>query len=129
MQAVEDQKEATEDTTIQKPVVLTDSIHQWTKFWLLLLTYLGCVRGAAHIPLAYLICDHDEVTDEIRNDMHDSEGERLIAITIHNGNHYDIDNKTLYDELKPLVVDGPEWGFIKKFDKSRDGRKAILALV
>jgi hypothetical protein len=128
MQVAKDQKEATEDTAVQKPVVLTD-IHKWTKFWLLLSMYLDHVKGAAHtIPLTYLIRNHDEVMDEIRNTVYDSEGERLIAITIHDGNHYNNNDKTLYDELKPLVVDGPGWGFIKKFDKNRDGHKAILAL-
>ena len=34
----------------------------------------------------------------------------------------------LYDELKLLVVDGPGWSFIKKFDKKKQGRKAVLAL-
>jgi hypothetical protein len=71
--------------------------------------------------LAYLIRDHEEVTDEIRNAVYDSEGDRLIAIMTLLGSHYDIDNKTLYEELKPLVVDGPGWGFIKKFDKLSDG--------
>jgi hypothetical protein len=67
-----------------------------------------------HIPLAYLIRNHEEVTDEIRNAVYDSEGDRLIAITTLLGSHYDINNKTLYEELMPLVVDGPGWGFIKK---------------
>jgi hypothetical protein len=99
---------------------LTD-IHKWTKFWLLFSTYLGRVKGAAHIPLAYLICNHEEVTNEIRNAVNDSKGDRLIAIMTLLGSHYDINNKTLYEELKPLVVDGPGWGFIKKFDKLSDG--------
>ena len=37
---------------------------------------------------------------------------------------------TVYiDEFKPLVVDGPGWSFfIKKFDRTKDGRRAVLAL-
>jgi hypothetical protein len=34
----------------------------------------------------------------------------------------------LYDELKPLVVDGPGWAFVRRFNKARDGRAAVLAL-
>jgi hypothetical protein len=34
----------------------------------------------------------------------------------------------LYDELKPLVVDGPGWAFVQKFDKAKDGRRAVLTL-
>jgi hypothetical protein len=42
--------------------------------------------------------------------------------------HFDLDNRNLYDEFKPLIVDGPGWGFVKKFDKQKDGRGAVLAL-
>jgi hypothetical protein len=49
-------------------------------------------------------------------------------MTVFEGPHYLLDNMTLYDEFKPLVVDGPGWSFIKKFDKAKDGRKAVLAL-
>ena len=52
--------------------------------------------------------------------------ERLITITALNGTHFDLDNRTLYDEFKPLVVDGPGWSFIKKYDKSKDGRGVVL---
>jgi hypothetical protein len=34
----------------------------------------------------------------------------------------------LYNELKPLVVDGPGWAFVRRFDKAKDGRAAVLAL-
>jgi hypothetical protein len=34
----------------------------------------------------------------------------------------------LYDEFKPLVVDGPGWGFVKKFDRMKNGRGTVLAL-
>lgn len=54
--------------------------------------------------------------------------DRLIATTVHSSNHYAIDSKTLYDELKPMVNDGPCWSFIKQYDKSKDGCKAFLAL-
>jgi nitrate/nitrite transporter NarK len=63
MQVTKDLKEATKDTNIQKPVVLLADIYKRTKVWLLLLTYLGCVKGAEHIPLAFLIYNHNKVTD------------------------------------------------------------------
>jgi hypothetical protein len=67
MQANKDYKLATEDTEIQKPERLTDLV-KWTKFWELLCTFLGRVKGAALIPLAnYLACKHKEVTPEIQN--------------------------------------------------------------
>jgi hypothetical protein len=39
-----------------------------------------------------------------------------------------LDNRTLYDKFKDLVVDGPGWSFVKKFDKRKDGRGAVMAL-
>ena len=57
-----------------------------------------------------------------------SDVDRHIATTVHVGRHYDLDNTTLYDELKTLVVDGPGWAFVRKFDKTKDGRAAAMAL-
>jgi hypothetical protein len=54
--------------------------------------------------------------------------DRLVATTVLVGAHFDLDNRTLYDELKPLVLDGPGWAFVRKYDKAKDGRKAVLAL-
>jgi hypothetical protein len=127
MKADSDHKLATEDTDIRKPEKLAD-LTKWTKFWELLTTYLGRVKGAALTPLSYLVREHDEVTEEQRDAEYQSTQERLIAITALNGTHFDLDNRTLYDEFKPLVVDGPGWSFIKKFDRLKDGRGAVLAL-
>ena len=127
MKADKDYKKATEDTDITKPAKLSDLV-KWVKFWELFTTYLGRVKGAALTPLTYLIREHGEVTPEIMTAEYVSTQERLIATTSHTGAHFDLDNRTLYDEFKPLVVDGPGWSFIKKFDKGKDGRGAVLAL-
>ena len=66
MQADKDAKMATEDTEISKPEKLAD-LAKWTKFWELLSTYLGRVKGAALIPLSYLMRQHGDVMPEIRN--------------------------------------------------------------
>jgi hypothetical protein len=127
MKADSDHKLATEDSDIRKPEKLTD-LAKWTKFWELLTTYLGRVKGAALTPLSYLIRENEAVTQEQRDAEYSSVQERLITITALNGTHYELDNRTLYDEFKPLVVDGPGWSFIKKFDRSKDGRSAVLTL-
>ena len=127
MKADGDYKLATEDTDIRKPEKLAD-LAKWTKFWELLTTYLGRVKGAALTPLSYLVREHEEVTPAHHDAVYQSLQERLIATTALNGTHFELDNRTLYDEFKPLVVDGPGWSFIKKFDKSKDGRGAVLAL-
>ena len=127
MQDNKDFKTATEDSEVTKPIAFAE-MAKWSKFWELFMTYLGRVRGAAEVPLRYLIREQAEVTDTIREAAYDSMEERLIATTVHTGSHYALDNRTLYDELKPLVIDGPGWGFIKQFDKTKDGRSAVLAL-
>jgi len=119
MQADKDAKLATEDMETSKPEKLPD-LAKWTKFWELFSTYLGRMKGAALIPLSYLMREHGEVTPEIRNAEYGSVQEWLIATTAHSGTHYELDNRTLYDTFKPLVVDGPGWNFIKKFDKLKD---------
>jgi hypothetical protein len=123
MKADKDYKAATEDTEIRKP-----EMTKWTKFWELLSTYLGRVKGAALIPLSYLVREHEEVTPAIQNADYGSVQERLIATTALSGPHFELDNRTLYDEFKALVVDGPGWSFVKKYDKQKSGRKAVLAL-
>lgn len=50
----------------------------------------------------------------------------ILLLSSLNGTHFDLNNRTLYDKFKSLVVDGPEWIFIKKFDKSKDGHGAVL---
>ena len=127
MKADKDYKKATEDTDITKPGKLADLV-KWIRFWELFTTYLGRVKGAALTPLTYLIREHETVTPEMLDADYASTQERLIATTALSGAHFELDNRTLYDEFKPLVVDGPGWSFIKRFDKAKDGRGAVLAL-
>ena len=44
------------------------------------------------------------------------------------GAEFQADSARLFDELKPLVIDGPGWTYVKPYGKKRDGRGAILAL-
>jgi hypothetical protein len=118
MKADKDYRKATQDTDIQKPPKLNDLV-KWIKFWELFTTYLGRMKGAALTPLTYLLRTAD----------YDSTQERLIATTALSGAHCkQLNNLTLYNEFKPLVVDGPGWSFVKKFDRAKNGRGAVLAL-
>ena len=47
--------------------------------------------------------------------------ERLIATTALSGAHFELDNRTLYDEFKPLVVDGPGWSLLSALIDPRMG--------
>jgi hypothetical protein len=127
MQADEDYKAATSEADVQKPVALAD-LGKWTKFWEPFTTYLSRTKGAANAPLSYLVREHSEVTIEIVAADYLTTKDHLIAMTVHQGAHFDLDNRTLYDELKPLVVDGPGWAFVRRFDKTKDSRSAVLEL-
>ena len=121
-------KLATRDTDIRRPEKLSD-LAKWTKFWELLTTYLGRDRGAALTPLSYLVCENEEVLREHHDAEYQSIPERLIETSTLNGTHFNLDNCTLYNEFKLLVVDRPGWSFIEKFERfTKDGRRAVLAL-
>jgi hypothetical protein len=127
MQTDDDYEAAMKETEVQKPIPLVD-LAKWMKFWELLTTYNSRTKGAANTPLLYLAREHGDVTPEIAAAVYASDVDRLVATTVHAGVHYDFNNRTLYDELKPLVVDGPRWAFVRRFDKAKDGRAAFLAL-
>jgi hypothetical protein len=65
------------------------------------------------IPLSYLVRKHEEVMQEIQDADYNSVQEKLIATMALSGPHFDLDNRTLYDEFKGLIVNGSGWGFVK----------------
>lgn len=52
----------------------------------------------------------------------------LMATTKLEGDHYKIDNAQLYNDIKPLLVDGAGWAFVKRYNRRKDGRGAVMAL-
>jgi hypothetical protein len=122
-------KTAQEDQVPTKPTKLGMDLSLWPKFWEQLKTYLSQCRGTAHIPLQYLVREHDTVSVEMHDmTLYDSVDDYMMATTMLSGDHYKVDNTRLYNDLKPLVVEGAGWAFIKKFDKSKNGRGALMAL-
>lgn len=105
------------------------SFASWFDFKELLSTALLKARNTASVPLAYLVRDHTDVTDEIRSAPYPSIDEELISTTVLTGSHFAVDNKRLWDGLKALCLGGSVYHFISKFDRKRDGRAAWLALV
>jgi hypothetical protein len=90
--------------------------------------YLGQIKGAARIPLIYIIRNHLEVHGSLRNSEYGSTLECLIVISSLNRMHFEIDNKQVWQKVKALVIDGFGWSYIKQFEKLSDGRGAVLAL-
>lgn len=100
----------------------------WFKFNEKFVNYVSQIRGQAKGPLSYLLREHVIVTDAMRAADYMSNDDRLITTLLHSGEHYTSDNKRLWNELKTLTVDGTGWTYIKRFNRSEDGRSAYLAL-
>jgi hypothetical protein len=64
----------------------------------------------------------------IRAAIYQDADDEYSATTLLGGRHYNLDNRRVWNELKPLVVDGPGWVFIKTLEDTKDGRTAILTL-
>ena len=79
-------------------------------------------------PLVYLYRDLDEPTDNMWAEVYPNEDARYGAITVLRGEHYQQDDSTMYTILKEFMEDCPAWTFIKRFDRSKDGRGAFMAL-
>jgi hypothetical protein len=63
--------------------------------------------GAVHIPLSYLIQEHEAVEAGMHGmAQYKSVDDYMIATTILSGNHFKIDNTHLNKNLKPLVIKG-----------------------
>ena len=45
------------------------------------------------------------------------------------GVEFEVDNVNYYDRLKPLLIHGPAWIFIRPFDKRSVGRGSIQTLI
>jgi hypothetical protein len=94
----------------------------WPKFWEHLKTYLSQCRGVAHTPLHYLVREHDDISQDRHNmALYDLVDNYLIATTILRGDNSKINNTRMYNKLKPLVVEGTCWAFIKKFECIKNG--------
>jgi hypothetical protein len=117
-------KTALEDQVPTKPGKLGWDLAHWPKFWEQLKTYLlSQCCGMAHIPLIYLeVRKHETMTIEMHDmTQYSSVDDYMVVTMMLSGNHYQIDNARIYNDLKPLVVDGAGWAFIKKFDRAKNG--------
>jgi len=125
---VTEKKEAIEGVVPTPPPHLK-SFATWSTWWELWDTYISQIYGAADIPLTYVYREDEIVTNETRNQTYETQEEMYAATTVLSGNHFVLDNRRIWNELKTLTVDGPGWTFIKVFEDTKNGRAAVLALV
>ncbi len=127
-QEYQEQKEAAKDKDASKPDGLKKLVN-WALWNESFQNYLRQILSAAKIPLIYLTRDEREVLGAALDPVdYGSHMGYLIEATILKGRHYELDNPRFYRKLKSFVVNGEGWSYIKKFERSQDGRKAYLAL-
>lgn len=127
-QEYQEQKEAARDEDASKPEGLKKLVN-WALWNESFQNYLRQILSAAKIPLIYLTRDDREAPGAVLDPADfGSHTEYLIEATVLEGRHYELDNPRFYRELKSFVVNGEGWSYIKKFERSQDGRSAYLAL-
>ncbi|KAI2491289.1 hypothetical protein MHU86_23271 [Fragilaria crotonensis] len=122
-----EQKEAAKDEDPSKPDSLKKLVN-WSIWNESFQNYLRQILSAAKIPLVYLTREERETPVVLDPADFGSPTEFLIEATILEGRHYELDNPRFYRELKTFVVNGEGWSYIKKYERSQDGRRAYLAL-
>ncbi len=75
----------------------------------------------------YVVRDHDEVDDGIRDVEYESHSKNIEAIVLLSGQHITVDNETACEIVESLIIDGFGWSFVKRYDRTMDGRAAVLA--
>jgi hypothetical protein len=104
----------------KKPSNLPDkltSLKNYKMFKELFVTYLRQFRSvAAGTPLSYIVQKDITVTTEQHTAMYQSIDDDLMATASHSTPSYRIDNGTVFDLLKPLVIGGEDWAHILKFN-------------
>jgi uncharacterized membrane protein YgcG len=113
-------------TPIRPPPLM--NLDNWPTFWNIFVTWATQTRGASRCPIRYVFRDHELVTPAMLLEVYDTDDERLIMTLLLSGIDFRVDNTMLFDELKVLLINGPGWTFIMRFDRSRDGRAAIRAI-
>ena len=109
------------------PVGLKD-LARWRTFWERTDSYLSVIHGAAEISLNYVYRPTEAVTAETRAVVYPRSSDLYYNCTLLSGAHYVADNARVFEVLKTLTMDGPGWTFIRTFNRTKDGRGAVMAL-
>jgi hypothetical protein len=130
-----EKSKGTEDITLPEPLKEMKKFRDFSEH---LITYLRTKRGAANVPLVYVIRDDKTVSSADRagtvgdttNDVYDNWDDYSIQCATMTGTHWESDNTSLWQILLTLIRDGPGWDYIQTFEKvgNGDGRGAYLEL-
>lgn len=113
--------EAEEEAKIEAPSSL--KADEWITWEQNMYNYFMSVNGSSGIPLAYVI--RKDIDDDYE---FDGEVEQLIYDAPLEGPVYQVDNRQVYRILKSKLTGTDSWDWIKKYDRTQDGRKTMLTL-
>jgi hypothetical protein len=88
---------------------------------------MGTKNGQNKAPLSYILRPDDDPADE--GNISTDDFEWMVYLMPHQGLACQYDNGMVYDELKPLLVNGTAFTWIHAHDRARNGRAAWKALV
>ena len=109
-----------------KPDALKNLTH-WRPFWKQFDGYCQGVRGTMFLPISYVYRKTEEAIEDDDEEFADSD-EQMSAMVVLEGDDYQADNGLLWELFRPLVSEGAAWSFVKRFERTKNGRGAILAL-
>ena len=117
------------ESTATSPPGIMKNLNKFRDWYQGFFVYMRAKRGAARIPLVYVFRDHEIVTAAMRAEIFQTTDEEYIKLFELSGTYYEVDNKTVFNELNALVVGGPLESIVKRYEKKEDGRNAVLSIV
>jgi hypothetical protein len=129
IQEKEEHIATSKDVDVTKPEKLTNLKH-WQAFWEKWDNYLWakCMEQPADIPIQYIYQGHNVVTIKMQAKPYATDELQHMATVVLETNHYNLDNKRVWIEFKPLIVDGPGWPLIKSYENATNSHGAVLDL-
>ena len=122
------EREVAGEVSNVKPPGTLKNLNKFREWWEQWYLYMRSKRGAARIPLVYVVREHEVPTAECRAKSYSSTDEMFINLFTLADTYYEVDNKTVFHELNSLLIGGPLESIAKKYEKTEDGRNAVIAI-
>lgn len=109
-------------TSLERPEKFGLKKGNWVSWWQSVKNYLGSVMGVRRRSLFYVVRPETAPANPtaIETEMYQ---------VVLQGPQYQADNERVYRILKSLTIDTVADGWVKRYDRSQDGRGAALALM
>jgi hypothetical protein len=113
-------KDLTAPTQIEDLKKICDAFENIAEYWLQ-------IQGTTGVPLAYIICEEEEVPEGPDNNYQDSFKE-MIACSPHDEESYVADNAQVWIIICSCSHEGPAWTWVLSYLRARNGRVVWFAL-